>query len=201
MTAVAHAPVPLRFLQSASRADQLPPAQREVALVGRSNVGKSSLINAVAGRDGLAVTSKTPGRTRLINIFEVASGPPGRWLVDLPGSGYAKVSRADRNQWAAMIEDYLTTRDSLDTIMLLVDGEIGPTALDLQTWDYLMEVGRPIRVVATKSDKVKSARRPRRKAELAAGLGLDAGDVRWVSAAKGVGLDELRTDIADLLRV
>jgi GTP-binding protein len=194
-------PLPLRFVQSASDVDQLPDAVVEVALVGRSNVGKSSLLNALAHRNNLAKTSKTPGATRLINIFELTTGEPGRWLIDLPGYGYAKVSHTERNRWAAMIQRYLDERDTLDTILWLIDGEIGPTKLDLQTWEWLVDLGRPIRVVATKLDKVSSTRRPKRKADLAGALGLEKGDVRWVSAAKGIGLDELRADILDLLRV
>jgi GTP-binding protein len=194
-------PLPLRFVQSASDVAQLPDAVVELALVGRSNVGKSSLLNALANRNNLARTSKTPGATRLINIFELTTGEPGRWLVDLPGYGYAKASHADRNKWAQMIERYLDERETLDTILWLIDGEIGPTKLDLQTWDWLVELGRPMKVVATKLDKVSSTRRPKRKADLAAALGLEKGDVRWVSAAKGFGLDELRADLLDLLTV
>ena len=119
------AALPLRFVQSASDVGQLPDAEREVALVGRSNVGKSSLLNALAGSTSLARTSKTPGATRLINVFEL-SGSPGRWLVDLPGYGYAKVSQAERRRWATMIERYLHGRETLDTVLLLVDGEVGP---------------------------------------------------------------------------
>jgi len=188
----------LRFVQSASDVAQLPEAEREVALVGRSNVGKSSLLNALAGSASLARTSKTPGATRLINVFEL-SGSPGRWLVDLPGYGYAKVSQAERRRWATMIERYLHGRETLDTVLLLIDGEVGPTKLDLQTWDYLMDVGRPIRVVATKADKVPSTRRPKRRRELAGALGLEDGDVRWVSVSKHFGVDELRGDVATLL--
>ena len=180
------AALPLRFVQSASDVGQLPEAEREVALVGRSNVGKSSLLNALAGSASLARTSKTPGATRLINVFEL-SGSPGRWLVDLPGYGYAKVSQAERRRWATMIERYLHGRETLDTVLLLIDGEVGPTKLDLQTWDYLIDVGRPIRVVATKSDKVPSTRRPKRRRELAGALGLEDGDVRWVSVSKHLG--------------
>ena len=132
-------------------------------------------------------------------MFEVANGEPGRWLIDLPGYGYAKVSHAERNRWAAMIEKYLDQRDTLDTVLWLIDGEIGPTKLDLQTWEWLMALGRPIRVVATKLDKVSSTRRPKRKADLAGALGLEKSDVRWVSAAKGFGIEELRADIVDLL--
>ena len=192
-------PLQLRFVQSASDIEQLPEATIEVALVGRSNVGKSSLLNALANRHKLARTSKAPGATRLINVFEVANGEPGRWLIDLPGYGYAKVSHAERNRWAAMIEKYLDQRDTLDTVLWLIDGEIGPTKLDLQTWEWLMALGRPIRVVATKLDKVSSTRRPKRKADLAGALGLEKSDVRWVSAAKGFGIEELRADIVDLL--
>jgi GTP-binding protein len=186
-------------VQSASDVAQLPDAVIELAIVGRSNVGKSSLLNALANRTKLAKTSKTPGATRLINIFELTTGEPGRWLVDLPGYGYAKVSHTERNKWAAMIERYLDERETLDTILWLIDGEIGPTKLDLQTWEWLVELGRPIKVVATKLDKVSSTRRPKRKADLASALGLEKGDVRWVSAAKGFGLDELRADVLDLL--
>mgnify|MGYP001156263995 CR=1 FL=1 len=123
----------------------------ELAIVARSNVGKSSLLNALANRTKLAKTSKTPGATRLINIFELTTGEPGRWLVDLPGYGYAKVSHTERNKWAAMIERYLDERETLDTILWLIDGEIGPTKLDLQTWEWLVDKGLPIKVIATKA--------------------------------------------------
>src|SRR6195952_2107367 len=120
-------PIPLRFLQSAPRAVDLPESQREVAVVGRSNVGKSSLINAFANRNSLARVSKTPGRTQLINIFEVE---PGVTVVDLPGYGYAKVPSRIKADWGPMIEGYLLERDALQMVMVLVDGEIGPTKLD-----------------------------------------------------------------------
>jgi GTP-binding protein len=192
-------PLPLRFLTSAATAGQLPEALVEVAFVGRSNVGKSSLINALANRKELARTSKTPGATRLINVFELATAPEGRWLVDLPGYGYAKVSHAERAKWGPMIEGYLARRESLTAVLLLLDGEIGPTKLDVDTWLWLANATVPVRVVATKADKVPSTKRPARKRQLAAALGLEAGDVRWVSASKNLGLDELRGDLLDLL--
>jgi GTP-binding protein len=195
------APRPLRltFLRSASAVDQLPEAVTEVALVGRSNVGKSSLVNALAGRHQLAKTSKTPGATRLINLFELEPEGSGRWLVDLPGYGYAKVSHAERDKWRPMIEGYLTGRPTLRSVLVLVDGEVGPTKLDLQTVDWFRALGMPVRFVATKGDKVSSSRRPARKAALAAALGVTPGDVRWVSASKGWGIDELRADVLGLL--
>lgn len=196
---MATGPLAMRFLLSAADVGQLPPATREVALVGRSNVGKSTLINALAGRTKLAKTSKTPGATRLLNVYELTDGPPGRWLVDLPGYGYAKAAKGERDTWARMIAGYFDDRPTLTTLLWLIDSEVGPTRTDLEAWEHLVEVGRPIRVVGTKIDKVRSSKRPRRKADLTAALGLERGDVRWVSADKQIGIDELRTDVVDLL--
>ncbi len=193
------APLPLRFLTSASDAQQLPDSAIEVALVGRSNVGKSSLLNALSNRRDLARTSKTPGATRLVNVFELDPRGSGRWIVDLPGYGYARAPESERRRWQRMVEGYLTTRDELDCVLLLIDGEIGPTPLDVQTVEWLHHVGRPIRFVATKSDKVRPSRRPGRKAELAERLGLERGDVTWVSAHKGTGIDQLQAQLLDLL--
>jgi GTP-binding protein len=183
-------PLQLRFLASATRTSQLPESPAEVAFVGRSNVGKSSLINALANQKQLARVSNTPGRTQLINIFRHADGGT---LVDLPGYGYAKVPGRVRQDWPAMIEGYLLEREPLEMVFVLVDGEIGPTALDVQMLDWLRENGVPHTVVATKTDKVKSAQRQRRKRELAEGCRLEPGDVVAVSATKGSGLDQLRS--------
>lgn len=192
-------PLPLRFLRSASAVDQLPEATVEVALVGRSNVGKSSLVNVLANRKQLAKTSKTPGATRLINVFELDPAGSGRWLVDLPGYGYAKVSHAERDRWRPMIEGYLTGRPTLAAVLVLIDGEVGPTKLDLQTVAWFEQLGMPVRFVATKGDKVGSSRRPARRADLAAKLGVSKGDVQWVSASKNWGVDELRDTLRELL--
>jgi GTP-binding protein len=186
-------PVPLRFVKSAPKVDDLPPTDREVAVVGRSNVGKSSLINALANRTRLAHVSKTPGRTQLINLFEVE---PGTTMVDLPGYGYAKVPGRVRREWGPMIEGYVLEREGLEMVMVLVDGEIGPTKLDVQMLDWLRSNGIPHQVIATKSDKVKSAKKPSRKKELAEGCMLEPGDVLWVSAEKNVNIDRLQ----DLVR-
>lgn len=188
-------PLQIRFLQSASRLDQLPDSVAELAIVGRSNVGKSSLINALSNRRDLAKTSKTPGATRLINVFEFDPKGSGRWLVDLPGYGFAKVSHAERARWQSMIEQYLTGREQLVGVLHLIDGEIGPTKLDLQTVEWLGAIGVPLLFVATKIDKVGPSKRPKRKADLAAALGVAKGDVVWVSASKNLGLDELRSEV------
>jgi GTP-binding protein len=182
-------PLPLRFVLSATSVGALPPSPAEVAFVGRSNVGKSSLINALANRKDLAHTSNTPGRTQLINLYELSSGGTA---VDLPGYGYAAAPKRVRSTWGPMIEGYLVNREPLEMILVLVDGEIGPTKLDLQMLDWIRSHELPHIVVATKHDKVKSAQRQRRKADLAAACMLEPGDVVWVSAAKGVGIETLR---------
>lgn len=183
------APLQLRFVLSAPRVDQLPASRREVAVVGRSNVGKSSLINAVANRKDLAHVSKSPGRTQLLNLYEATDGGT---LVDLPGYGYAAVSKKTRATWPAMISEYLTTRDGLVMVLVLVDGEIGPTKLDIETLAWLRANDLPVFVVATKHDKVKAAARDRRKRDLASQCAVSPSDVQWVSAAKGTGIEQLR---------
>ena len=182
-------PLQIEFVESASRAEQLPEADAEVAFVGRSNVGKSSLINALANRKQLARVSNTPGRTQLINLFEHSGGGT---LVDLPGYGYAKVPGRVRKDWGPMIEGYLLDREGLVMVFVLVDGAIGPTPLDDQMLTWMRENEIPHTVVATKMDKVKSSKKRTRKRELAAGCFLDVGDIVWVSAAKNVNIDQLR---------
>ena len=188
-------PLRLEFVQSATRAATLPASPAEVAFVGRSNVGKSSLINAVANRKQLARVSNTPGRTQIINLFRLAEGPPEHTgtVVDLPGYGFAKASKQVKRDWPAMIEGYLLDREELTMVFVLVDGAIGPTPLDEQMLDWLRYHGVPHTVVATKLDKVKSSKRPARKKQLAAGCRLDPGDVVWVSATKGDGIEQLRS--------
>jgi GTP-binding protein len=186
-------PLRLTFVQSASRADQLPESPAEVAFVGRSNVGKSSLVNALANRKQLARVSNTPGRTQLINMFEVESQRPQRGtMVDLPGYGFAKAAKNVKRDWPEMIEGYLLQRGNLSMVFVLVDGPIGPTTLDAQMLDWLRYHSVPHTVVATKFDKVKSSQRATRKKQLAAGCQLDDGDIVWVSASKGDGIDSLR---------
>ncbi|MEG3600467.1 MAG: ribosome biogenesis GTP-binding protein YihA/YsxC [Actinomycetota bacterium] len=186
---MASKPLQLKFVQSATRVHQLPELGPEVAFVGRSNVGKSSLINALAHQRQLARVSNTPGRTQLINVFSHVAGGA---VVDLPGYGYAKVPGHIRGDWSSMIEGYLLEREELVMVFVLVDGEIGPTPLDVPMLEWLRYNDVPHTVVATKSDKVKSAKRQRRKRDLAEGCMLEQGDIVWVSASKNVGIERLR---------
>ena len=182
-------PLQISFVASATHTGQLPDTDAEVAFVGRSNVGKSSLINALANRKQLARVSNTPGRTQLINIFDHRGGGT---VVDLPGYGYAKVPGHVRREWPEMIEGYLLEREGLEQVFVLVDGAIGPTPLDEQMLDWLRHHDVPHTVVATKMDKVKSSKKRTRKRDLAAGCMLEVGDIVWVSASKGVNIDQLR---------
>jgi GTP-binding protein len=185
---VVTAPLQARFVLSAPGLGVLPDAIAEVAVIGRSNVGKSSLINALCNRRDLAQTSNTPGRTQFLNLYEVAGGAT---IVDLPGYGYAAVPGRTRATWPKMIEGYLLGREHLHMVMVLVDAEIGPTKLDVTALDWLRGHELPHAVVATKYDKVKSSHRPRRRDDLAAGCG--AAPAAWVSATKGTGVPQLRS--------
>ena len=189
--------LPLTFVTSADTVDRLPASRAEVAVAGRSNVGKSSLLNALANRQGLAKTSSTPGRTRLLNQFALDGGGT---VVDLPGYGYAKASKVERADWQRRMEQYLLEREPLRMVMLLVDGEVGPTSLDTDMLTWLRRHDVPHTVVATKHDKVKSSKRERRKRDLAEACGVAKGDVVWVSAQTKVNLDRLRDLVRGWLR-
>jgi GTP-binding protein len=189
-------PLELTFVLSAPDVDDLPHSPAEVAVAGRSNVGKSTVVNALAGRTKLARTSKTPGRTQLLNCFAT---PRGATLVDLPGYGYAKVSASERAAWQRRTERYLLERGPLVATLLLVDGEVGPTGLDREMLAWLRGADLPVEIVATKHDKVRSSKRERRRRDLAEGCGVARGEVLWVSAERGTGVDRLRQRVATLL--
>jgi GTP-binding protein len=146
-----------RFMLSAMDSGHFPPpAIPEVAFLGRSNVGKSSVINSLVGKK-LARTSSTPGRTRSINFFEVRwAGRPKPEVVftDLPGYGYAKISREISSEWPSFIEPYLKERACLALCLTLVDVNIPPQESDRQLFDFLTSIGRPFIIIATKSDRL-----------------------------------------------
>ena len=142
---------------SAVREDQYPTDNLpEIALSGRSNVGKSSLINTLLGRKNLARTSGQPGKTQTLNFYLVNDD---FYLVDVPGYGYARVSQKKRQQFGEMIQDYLETRANLQGLIILIDGRHDPTKDDIAMYDYALYLNLPILVVCTKIDKIKKNQR------------------------------------------
>lgn len=140
------------FIISAVKRHQYPTDNRvEVAFVGRSNVGKSSLINSLTNRKKLAKVSQTPGKTRLVNFFLINND---FYLVDLPGYGYAKVSKTEKESWGKTVEMYLTGREPLKRVVLLVDSRHKPTADDIMMHEWIKHFGYDVTIVATKSDKL-----------------------------------------------
>ncbi|MFS8962988.1 ribosome biogenesis GTP-binding protein YihA/YsxC [Lactobacillus delbrueckii] len=144
------------FSVSAVKASQYPEGGLdEIALAGRSNVGKSSFINTLLQRKNLARTSSSPGKTQTLNFYRVDSDQADFYLVDVPGYGYAKVSKKQREEFGEMIQDYLETRAYIKGLILLIDGRHEPTADDIAMYDYAQYLNLPILLVATKMDKIK----------------------------------------------
>ena len=169
---------------SADPAGMPPPGPPELAFAGRSNVGKSSAINALTGRKRLAFTSKTPGRTQTINFFDLGGG--GR-LVDLPGYGYAKVPRALREQWRTLVGSYVRSRSTLVGVVLVMDARHPLTPLDVQLVDFLGDVR--LLALLSKADKLT---REQQAGTLAAVSGKLRADVRLFSSLTRQGVDECR---------
>lgn len=181
------------FYRSVYRVEDLPPdAYAEVAFAGRSNAGKSSAINALANRSRLAFVSKTPGRTQAINFFSL---DPGRFLVDLPGYGYAAVSKADRRAWNTLVSTYCHTRHSLRGLILVMDARRPLTELDCQLLSWINALARPAHALLTKADKLTrvqaDAALKRTEAELARRFpGCTA---QLFSSTRKTGVDEARS--------
>jgi len=182
-----------RFDMSAAKLSQLPPDEgREVAFAGRSNAGKSSAINRITGQNSLARTSKTPGRTQLINFFALDSS---RRLVDLPGYGFAKVSEDIKRRWQQTMEQYLASRQSLQGLILLMDVRHPMKEVDQQLLSWCWHVGMPVHILLTKVDKLKRGQaqntllKIRRELETSDAAGLSS--VQLFSALKGTGVAEV----------
>ena len=177
------------FIRSAhGSGDYLRDGRPEIAFVGRSNVGKSSLLNRLLGRKSLARTSSTPGRTQAVNYFLVNRR---FYFVDLPGYGYAKAGKEARREWAARVEGYFR-EEPPEAVVLLVDGKVGATPLDVQAYEYLSGLGAAIVVAATKIDQLPRGRRVPAVRGVREVLGLqETIPVIPVSARSGEGIKEL----------
>ena len=187
------------FIQSAARLDQIPVTKEdEVAFAGRSNVGKSSLVNSLVGRKALARSSITPGRTRQINFFNLG----GRlMLVDLPGYGYARASRSDIAAWTNLVCDYLLSRANLRRVCLLIDSRHGPKEGDFDVMSMLDDVAVSYLIVLTKIDKLDHSSLDRQKEKVLAIIAKRAAahpSIIVTNVRDGVGIDGLRLSLAEL---
>jgi GTP-binding protein len=193
---------PCDFIWAATDAAQLPPGGTpEIAFAGRSNVGKSSLLNALTGRNALARTSNTPGRTQALNFFALGD-PPRLRLVDMPGYGYAAVGKEKVAAWTGMMHDYLRGRADLLRVFVLVDGRHGLKPIDNEMFDRLDKAAVSYQIVLTKADAVKISERETRIAATLAALAKRPAafpEVILTSAETGTGIADLRGAIAKLL--
>lgn len=170
---------------------RLEPPHPEIAFIGRSNVGKSSLLNALVGRPGLARVSATPGKTTLLNAFRF----PGFYLVDLPGYGFARAGKAARAGYRQLVTRYLRERPTVAGVVWLLDVRHQPSREDREMQDLLAESGHPVLAVLTKADKLTRSAQAGRAGEVAAALGLQADQVQLTSIRSNLGIDDLARSI------
>ncbi|MDE5578039.1 MAG: ribosome biogenesis GTP-binding protein YihA/YsxC [Oscillospiraceae bacterium] len=183
------------FYASYGRFDQIPDGEKpEVAFAGRSNVGKSSLINKIFNRKNLARVSSVPGKTATINFYTVDD----IYLADLPGYGYAKISKSDKQRWSGLIEGYLTSDRDIAIVIQLVDMRHPPSADDLQMIDFLIEREQPFVIIFTKADKLSKRQREERMAGFAQEIPyFDSIETIEFSAVTGEGVDKIRAVIEE----
>lgn len=193
------------YVASAVRMDQYPEGDlSEIAFIGRSNVGKSSLINSLCRRHGLARISATPGKTQTINFYRISAKQPDdnriEWfLVDLPGYGYAKAGQGSRRQWGKFIEEYILHSPRLKLVCQLIDLRHDPMASDIDMYQWLVSKNVPVQIIATKADKIGKTALSRHVAAVRKGLGVQAGDVITYSSVKNEGRDALLDAIGQIL--
>ncbi|MBX0312998.1 MAG: ribosome biogenesis GTP-binding protein YihA/YsxC [Sulfurihydrogenibium sp.] len=188
----------VKFVKSAVKPEDFPPPNKpEIAIVGRSNVGKSSLINAIFKRS-IAKVSATPGKTKLINFFLLNDDI---YFVDLPGYGFATVSHKEKQNWKRMIEDYLLNRENLNLIIMLVDTRYPPTNLDVLMKEWLESFEKPYIVVGTKIDKLNQSEKAKAEKVIRETLDLSKDvPVYLVSAKEGTNIDKLTNDILSMVK-
>ena len=191
-----------QYLASAVNKSQYPSERLpEFVFIGRSNVGKSSLINSLTRVKNLARVSSQPGKTQTINFYELGAKLPGRearqnfYLVDLPGYGYAKTGKGNRKLWAAFIEEYLTTSQDLQFVCQLIDIRHAPMASDIEMFQWLVQRGLPVLVIATKADKLGKTARQKQVAVIQRALGVSDLSVLPYSSLKNEG----RSDLLDVI--
>ena len=187
-----------KYLKTEVDALKLGKSEAEVSFVGRSNVGKSSLINALCQKKKMAHASQVPGRTRTINVYEVKRG---RWIVDLPGYGYAVGPRREKERLGSIIEGYLSSREKLRMIFVIVDAVAGPTKLDIIMIDWLKHYSLPFSIIVNKIDKIGSSKLDQRKKDIVVELVVDTCDISWVSSKKNIGITDLQKIVAKSLDI
>lgn len=190
----------IKFIKSASAVEQIEGTNGlpEIAIVGRSNVGKSSFINMLASNKKLAKTSSMPGRTRLINLFNVDEK---FILVDLPGYGYAKASADEQNRWAKMLERFFHEDKNLKSVILLVDIRHAPSVKDQQMLDWLVHFGVPVSIIATKFDKIRKSEKPKCLKVIAQTLKVGVDNIIVTSAETGEGKSDVEARLEQILNI
>lgn len=194
------------FITSAVSTSGLPDGGKlEIAFAGRSNVGKSTLLNTLVGRKGLAKASNTPGRTRMLNYFHLTGnkGVLDCYLVDMPGFGYARASKKEISSWTGLVKDYLRGRVTLRRVFFLVDTRRGVMKADKEILNLLQEAAVSTQVIMTKADKLKISDRQKAYEAVKADLKpfvIVHPDILLTSALKKLGIDELRSAVLDLCR-
>ncbi|MDR1942148.1 MAG: ribosome biogenesis GTP-binding protein YihA/YsxC [Endomicrobium sp.] len=186
------------FFKAVTDVNSLPKSAAEVIFSGRSNVGKSSVINALCSQKNLARISKTPGRTRSVNVYSVCWG---KWIIDLPGYGFARVSHAEKKLWNRMIEECIIRRQSKKTVYIIIDDIVGPAELDFNMAAWLSEYNVPFKIIANKCDKVpKDITEKEIKSKVGECFNIDESNVFAVSAKKRNGFNKLQEDIVKFLK-
>jgi GTP-binding protein len=174
----------------------LDPKLPEIAFVGRSNVGKSSLLNALVGRKALARVSAAPGKTELLNVYRLPAG----YFLDLPGYGFAQRSKAARAGFRQLLEAVVSRRASLTGVVWLLDARHPPSRDDLAIQELLVAAARPVLAVLTKADKLSAAERAKALRQRGRELGMPAGDLLLTSSTTGLGISDLRDSILEAVR-